>query len=54
MVFDDPNVPMQKLAAVIIDPMTAFITVGETSVTLTLDLDGNGERKLLSGWFLST
>jgi hypothetical protein len=45
---------VQGLAAIVIDPNTVFVTVGETSESLTLDMNGNCEREMLSGWFLNT
>jgi hypothetical protein len=45
---------VQRLAAIIIDPNAVFITVGETSESLTLDMNGNCEREMLSGWFMNT
>ena len=54
VVLDDFDGPEQRLAAVIIDPRPAFVAVGKAPETFTLDVNGNGEWEMVSGWFVNT
>jgi len=54
VVFDNPNSALKRLAAVIVDPPSLLIPVGEASKTVTLNLNRNCGRELLSGWVLNT
>ena len=38
----------------VIDPSPEFVTISQTTKTLTLDMNGNSEGEMFFGWFLKT
>ena len=46
-VFHHLHLSVERLATVIVDPLAVFVTIGKTTESFTLDLDGNCRRKRL-------
>ena len=45
--------PLQGFATVVVDPYAVFVAVSKATKTITLDVNGDGERKTFLG-FLNT